>query len=65
MNRGLFYNQDGKEAVGNETRLTLGDLNGYLQNLNITGNNVYYFLKETLYLLYFNLLYLHCQNGFS
>jgi hypothetical protein len=38
LKRGLYYNLDGKEAFGNEPRLTLDDLNRYLQTLDNTGN---------------------------
>ena len=39
MKLGRYYNQDGNEAFGNETRLTLDDLNRYLGNLGSTGNS--------------------------
>lgn len=39
MRLGRYYNQDGNEAFGNETRLTLDDLNRYLRNLDSTGNH--------------------------
>ncbi|XP_060577542.1 uncharacterized protein LOC132734721 isoform X7 [Ruditapes philippinarum] len=37
LKRGLYYNLDGKEAFGNEPRLTLDDLNRYLQTLDNTA----------------------------
>jgi hypothetical protein len=36
-NRGRYYNQDGKLAVGNERRMTLDDLNRYLQTIDRTS----------------------------
>ena len=39
MNLGRYYNIDGNDASGNETRLTLEDLNRYLRNLDSTGNS--------------------------
>jgi hypothetical protein len=38
MKRGLYYNQEGKEVLGNEPRLTLDDLNRYLRDFDNTGN---------------------------
>ena len=35
---GRYYTQDGKLAVGNEPRMTLEELNRYLQNLDSTGS---------------------------
>ena len=37
MKGGRYYTQDGKLAVGNETTMTLEDLNRYLQNLDFTS----------------------------
>jgi hypothetical protein len=36
-NRGRYYNQDGNLAVGNEPRMTLDDLNRYLQSVDRTS----------------------------
>jgi hypothetical protein len=35
--RGRFYNKEGNLAVGNEPRMTLDDLNRYLQTLEYTS----------------------------
>jgi hypothetical protein len=39
-NRGRYYNQDGKLVVGNEPRMTLDDLNRYLQEIGRTTKTI-------------------------
>jgi hypothetical protein len=39
-NRGRYYNLDGKLVVGNEPRMTLDDLNRYLQTIDRTSKKI-------------------------
>ncbi|XP_060577502.1 uncharacterized protein LOC132734719 isoform X5 [Ruditapes philippinarum] len=47
-NRGRYYNQDGKLAVGNEPRMTLDDLNRYLQTIDRTSVQRPKFTREQI-----------------